>query len=79
MLFRNKDYLKFYGRDIETILAKTKIAHSKRIFCGPEHEKRKILLKDLENGFKMFLKNEDVKNRKNDVQFKKDMYNTLYS
>jgi ATP-dependent 26S proteasome regulatory subunit len=76
---KNKDYLKFYGRDIETILAKTKIAHSKRIFCGPEHEKRKILLKDLENGFKMFLKNEDVKNRKNDVQFKKDMYNTLYS
>ena len=76
---KNKDYLKFFGRDIETILAKTKIAHSRRIFCRPENEKRKILLKDLENGFKMFLKNEDVKNRKNDVQFKKDMYNTLYS
>ena len=71
--------MKFFGRDIETILAKTKIAHSRRIFCGSEDEKRKILLKDLENGFKMFLKNEDVKNRKNDVQFKKDMYNTLYS
>ena len=76
---KNKDYLKFYGRDIETILAKTKIAHSRRIFCGPEDEKRKILLKDLENGFKMFLKNEDVKNRKNDIQFKRYMYNTLYS
>ena len=76
---KNKDYLKFFGRDIETILAKTKIAHIRRIFCRPENEKRKILLKDLENGFKMFLKNEDVKNRKNDVQFKKDMYNTLYS
>ena len=76
---KNKDYLKFYGRDIETILAKTKIAHSRRIFCGPEDEKRKILLKDLENGFKMFLKNEDVKNRKNNLQFKKDMYSTLYS
>ena len=76
---KNKDYLKFFGRDIETILAKTKIAHSRRIFCGSEDEKRKIMLKDLENGFKMFLKNEDVKNRKNDVQFKKDMYNTLYS
>ena len=75
---KNKDYLKFYGRDIETILAKTKIAHSRRIFCGSEDEKRKILLKDLENGFKMFLKNEDVKNRKNYIQFKKNMYNTLY-
>ena len=76
---KNKDYLKFYGRDIETILAKTKIAHSRRIFCATEDKKRKILLKDLENGFKMFLKNEDVKNRKNDIQFKKDMYSTLYS
>jgi SpoVK/Ycf46/Vps4 family AAA+-type ATPase len=76
---KNKDYLKFFGRDIETILAKTKIAHSRRIFCGPEEEKKKILLKDLENGFKLFLKNEDVKNRKNNIQFKKDMYNTLYS
>jgi len=76
---KNKDYFKFYGRDIETILAKTKIAHSRRIFCKLENEKRKIILTDLENGFKMFLKNENIKNRENDIQFKKNLYNTLYS
>ena len=76
---KNKDYFKFFGRDIETILAKTKIAHSKRVFCKPETEKRKLILKDLENGFKIYLKNEDVKNRKNDLETKKYLYNTLYS
>jgi len=75
---KNKDYFKFFGRDIETILAKTKIAHSRRVFCKLENEKRKITLKDLENGLKIYLKNEDVKNRKNDIQFKRELYNTLY-
>jgi SpoVK/Ycf46/Vps4 family AAA+-type ATPase len=76
---KNYDYFKFYGRDIETILAKTKIAHSKRVFCKLENEKRKINLKDLDKGFEMYLKNEDVKNRKDSVEIKKYMYNTLYS
>jgi len=76
---KNKDYLKFYGRDIETILAKTKIMHSKRVFCKNENEKRKILLADLENGFKIYLKNENVKNCKSDLETKKYLYNTLYS
>ena len=30
-------------------------------------------------GFEMYLKNEDVKNRKDSVEIKKYMYNTLYS
>jgi SpoVK/Ycf46/Vps4 family AAA+-type ATPase len=76
---QNKDYFKFYGRDIETILAKTKIAHSRRVFCKCEKEKKKIILIDLENGFKMYLKNEDVKNRKSDLEKKNYLYNTLYS
>ena len=41
---KNYDYLKFFGRDIETILAKTKIAHSKRVFCKADSEKKKIIL-----------------------------------
>jgi hypothetical protein len=75
----NKDYFKFYGRDIETILAKTKIAHSKRVFCKPENEKKKLNLKDLENGFKIYLNNENVKKRKIDLESKRYLYNTLYS
>jgi len=76
---KNKDYFKFYGRDIETILAKTKIAHSKRVFCKPENEKKRLNLKDLENGFKIYLNNENVKKRKSDLETKRYLYNTLYS
>jgi len=76
---KNMDYFKFYGRDIETVLAKTKIAHSKRIFCRPESEKKKINLNDLDKGFEIYLKNDDVKNRKDDKEFKKQLYSTLYS
>lgn len=76
---KNKDYFKFYGRDIETILAKTKIAHSKRVFCKPENEKKRLNIKDLENGFKIYLKNENVKNRKGELDTKKYLFNTMYS
>lgn len=75
---KNKDYFKFYGRDIETVLAKTKIAHSKRVFCRPESEKKKITLKDLNAGFEIYLKNDDVKHRKDEQEFKKQLYNSLY-
>jgi len=76
---KNKDYFQFYGRDIETLLAKTKIAHSRRVFCLPEIYKKKIILKDLDKGFEIFLRNDDIKNRKNEKEFKKHLYNTLYS
>lgn len=75
----NKEYFKFYGRDIETILAKTKIAHSKRVFCKSENEKKRLNIKDLENGFKIYLKNENVKNRKGELDTKKYLLNTIYS
>jgi len=76
---KNKDYFKFYGRDIETLISKTKIAHSRRVFCDSECDKRKIILKDLDKGFEMYLKNEDVKNRKDETEMRKILYNTLYS
>ena len=75
---KNFDYFKFFGRDIETILAKTKIAHSKRVFCKPEEEKKKITLNDLEKGFAMYLSNEDVKNRKDTDILKKQLYSSFY-
>ena len=76
---KNKDYFKFYGRDIETILAKTKIAHSRRVFCRPESEKKKINQKDLDKGLEIYLKNEDIKNRKDKMEMEKYLYSTLYS
>jgi hypothetical protein len=67
---KNMKYFKYYGRDMETLFTKTKIAHSRRVFCKPEEMKKKIIMKDLENGFELFIKNEEVKNRVNDSGLK---------
>ena len=44
-----------FGRDIETLLFKIKIAHSKRVYGKPDSEKRVIELADLDNGYKIFI------------------------
>ena len=76
---KNKEYFRFYGRDIETVLAKTKISHSRRVFCKSIDEKKKITLKDLEKGFELYLKNDDVNSRKEAENLKKQIYSSLYS
>jgi SpoVK/Ycf46/Vps4 family AAA+-type ATPase len=66
--FENKmDYFKFYGRDIETLLAKVKIAHGRRVFCLLKEEKMIINLRDLNKGYDMFLDNNEVKSRKDNI------------
>ena len=76
---KNYDYFQFFGRDVETLLSKIKIAHGRRVFCLPEKDKKKINLKDLDKGLEIFLRNDDIKNRKNEKDLKRYMYNTLYS
>jgi SpoVK/Ycf46/Vps4 family AAA+-type ATPase len=61
---KNMIYFKFFGRDIETMFSKIKVAHGRRIFSKPESHRKKIIFADLEKGFEMFLKNDEVKNRK---------------
>ena len=61
---KNIEYFKFFGRDIETLLAKIKIVHGRRIFCKCNEEKMKITIKDLEKGFELYKKNDEVKKRK---------------
>ena len=58
------DYFTTFGRDMETLFTKTKIAHSRRVFCLPDSEKKIITLDDLENGYKLFIENPEVKERK---------------
>ena len=53
----------FYGRDMETLLAKVKIAHSRRVFCLPDKFKKHLTLEDLNKGYEMFLNNDEVKKR----------------
>ena len=54
---KNIEHFKHYGRDIECLLAKTKIAHSKRVFCKDVKDKKNLLLEDLVNGLELYLKN----------------------
>jgi ATP-dependent 26S proteasome regulatory subunit len=63
-------YFKFFGRDIEVFLSKVKIVHGRRVFCKTATEKTKITFQDLEKGFELYLKNDEVKKRKDDAGIK---------
>jgi SpoVK/Ycf46/Vps4 family AAA+-type ATPase len=76
---KNFDCFAFFGRDMETLLAKTKIAHSKRVFCKGDEEKKKITLVDLDKGFEVYLSNDDIKNKKEAEHFKKQLHSSIYS
>ena len=76
---KNIDHFKFYGRDIESLLAKTKIAHSKRVFCKDKIEKRKLTLEDLDNGLKMYLKNVETQNVRTSNLIKKQLQYSMYN
>ena len=64
---KNKNLFPFYGRDIETLFAKVKIAHSRRVFCLDEEFKTKLTLKDMDKGLEIFLKNDTNDNKKNNI------------
>ena len=53
---KNMDYFPYYGRDMEILLLKTKIIHSRRVFCKDKNEKTILKLVDLEKGFDLFKK-----------------------
>ena len=76
---KNKDYFKYFGRDIELLLSKTKIAHSRRVFCKSKMDKKKIILIDLDKGFEIYLKNDDVKSKKEEEEYKRYLYSSIYS
>ena len=62
----NMCYFKCYGRDMETLLSRAKIAHGRRVFCSSmDAEKRRLTCADLEKGMTVFVSNEEVKQRKN--------------
>lgn len=72
-------YFKYYGRDIDILFSKVKICHSRRVFCSHRDEKTKITIVDLDKGFDMYLKNDEIKSRGNGGdEYKKQMMNTIY-
>ena len=53
---KNKKNFTAYGRDMELLFSKVKIAHGRRIFCNKNKtDKTEINIDDLENGFKKFI------------------------
>ena len=75
---KNMSYFKYFGRDMEVLFSKTKIAHSRRVFCLDETEKKTITIEDLDDGLKRYLDNDEIKKRKENEEFNKNMKNTLY-
>ena len=55
------DNLPFFGRDIETLLAKIKIAHGRRVFCLPIEKKKMLTLEDMNEGYNIFNNNNNNK------------------
>ena len=75
---KHKSSFKFYGRDIETLFAKTKIAHSRRVFSlGPEC-KRIVTIADLNKGLDIYLKNESFALIKDTEETAKRMFSHMY-
>jgi hypothetical protein len=76
---KNRESFQYFGRDIESFLAKTKISHGKRVFCKPITEKKCLTKEDLIKGFEIYLHNSDNKHKKEDKYFKSHLQSTLYS
>lgn len=75
---KNKDYFKYFGRDMETLFSKVKIAHSRRVFCLPKEEKTKISMKDLDKGFTIYKQMGESENRKEEADRLKQLHHSIY-
>ncbi len=56
---KNYDSFSGFGRDVECLLFKVKIAHSRRVYGKPDCEKKIIEIADLESGYTMFMKSKE--------------------
>ncbi len=66
------------GRDVETLLFKTKICHSRRIYGAEENIKYIITMDDINKGMVMLQKHQNEKSKKEAAE-KLRMYNSLYA
>lgn len=56
---------KYFGRDMETLLAKTKICHSRRVFCKSQANKTRLLMEDIHRGLDLYKAAGGTKNNLN--------------
>lgn len=67
---KNKEYFKYYGRDIEVLITKSKISHARRIFGKSVSEKKILTKEDIDKGFSVFLNSDEIKRQKKKTAFK---------
>ncbi len=73
---KHRDVFKYNGGDMENLWHLTKIAHARRIFGKSNDIKKKINKDDIQKAFDIYLNNDEVKNRKDDM--KKYIIDTIY-
>jgi SpoVK/Ycf46/Vps4 family AAA+-type ATPase len=79
MKWFNKNKVKFvsFGRDIETLFSKCKIAHSRRVFGLDIKEKRYLTMMDIEKGLDMFEKH-GKKTSNTETEYFKNVISNMY-
>ena len=74
----NYKYFNNMGGDMEILFFMTKIEHGKRVLFKPE-DKKKINIQDLENAFKIFKINKQLKKDKKMVDAEDETWKNLYN
>lgn len=75
---KNKKYFKYFGRDMETLFSKVKIAHSRRVFCLPKEERTHLTMEDLEKGFAIYKQMGTSEKQIEEQARLKQIYSTIY-
>ena len=63
---------------METLFAKVKISHSRRVFCLPKDQKTTITMKDMDSGLELYLANDEVKTRKDGKEIDRRILQSMY-
>jgi SpoVK/Ycf46/Vps4 family AAA+-type ATPase len=72
----NHSHFGFFGRDVETLFSKVKIAHAHRIFGKQGSAKRYVTIEDIDEGMKAFHIN---KSSSEEDKIPNDILSTLYT
>lgn len=75
---KNKTLFPYYGRDMETLFSKVKIAHSKRVFCLSPDEKTKLTTIDMDKGLDLYKSMNSTNKKRIEKERLTQIYSTLY-
>jgi hypothetical protein len=71
---KEREYFKFFGGDMETLLSKCKYSHSRNLLSDHSKIHRLLTTEDIRDGFELFKKNPEIAARK-DTNIMQHLYN----